>query len=218
MQTRREMIKLLAAAAAGAGAFFSRLGKGLQLVLAETKRLVLPKGTSMETLTGKNPAALDAGNLETTPLEEFGIMGQTNYSIAVEQWRLAIDGAVDRPLSLTYADLTSRPSLEREVLLICPGFFAYKGRWKGVSMTGLLAEAGQRPDAVRIAISGPEGVRGRSESFDLEEVRSDKIFLAYQVNGQPLPQKHGFPVRLVAEDHYGSRWVKYVDQITVQSG
>ncbi|MFH1083362.1 MAG: molybdopterin-dependent oxidoreductase [Pseudomonadota bacterium] len=45
---------------------------------------------------------------------------------------------------------------------------------------------------------------------------ADKIFLAYQVNGVPLPQKHGFPLRLVAEDHYGHEWVKYVHRITVE--
>jgi sulfoxide reductase catalytic subunit YedY len=115
---------------------------------------------------------------------------------------------------LTYGELTARAPLERDVLLICPGFFAYKGRWKGVSISGLLAEAGLRPEAVWIEISGPKGARERNERFTLEEVRSDRVFLAYQVNGQPLPQKHGFPVRLVAEDHYGSRWVKYVDRIT----
>ncbi len=40
-----------------------------------------------------------------------------------------------------------------------------------------------------------------------------KIFLAYEVNGQVLPRKHGFPCRVVAEDHYGSVWVKFVHQI-----
>ncbi|HHP7236161.1 MAG TPA: molybdopterin-dependent oxidoreductase [Desulfobacterales bacterium] len=43
---------------------------------------------------------------------------------------------------------------------------------------------------------------------------SDQVFLDYEVNGVPLPQKHGFPLRLVAEDHYGARWVKSVDRIT----
>ncbi len=42
-----------------------------------------------------------------------------------------------------------------------------------------------------------------------------KILLAYGVNDTPLPQKHGFPLRLVLEDHYGYEWVKYVDEIVV---
>ena len=47
----------------------------------------------------------------------------------------------------------------------------------------------------------------------MDQVRSDKIFLAYGVNGKPLPEKHGFPLRLVAEDRVGSQWIKFVDKI-----
>ena len=51
----------------------------------------------------------------------------------------------------------------------------------------------------------------------MEERRNflNKVFLAYEVNGQRLPQKHGFPLRVVAEDHYGFQWVKYVSSLTV---
>lgn len=40
---------------------------------------------------------------------------------------------------------------------------------------------------------------------------------AYEVNGEPLPRKHGFPLRIVAEDRYGSEWVKYVYKVTVEN-
>ncbi|MBW2515672.1 MAG: molybdopterin-dependent oxidoreductase, partial [Deltaproteobacteria bacterium] len=43
--------------------------------------------------------------------------------------------------------------------------------------------------------------------------RSDKVFLAYEVNGEKLPVRHGFPLRIVAEDYYGDDWVKYVYRI-----
>lgn len=215
MKTRREMIKLSIAAAAGISAFFTRLGAGIQLVFAETKRRLLAKDTPLSTLIEKDPAELDPGNLEITPLEAFETMGQTNYSIAASNWRLEISGAVAQSLSLSYDELVSKPVIERNVLLICPGFFAHHGRWKGVSAAVLLDGAGISAEATSVEFSGPKGGRGRSERFPLKEVRSGKVFLAYAVNGQPLPQKHGFPLRLVAEDHYGSRWVKYVDKITV---
>jgi sulfoxide reductase catalytic subunit YedY len=54
------------------------------------------------------------------------------------------------------------------------------------------------------------------ERFTIQEILSNKVFLAYQVNGQILPPRHGFPLRVVAEDHYGYEWVKYVDQITIE--
>lgn len=47
-------------------------------------------------------------------------------------------------------------------------------------------------------------------------VLSNKVFLAYAVNGKPLPQKHGFPLRVVAEEHYGFNWIKYVHKITIE--
>jgi len=48
------------------------------------------------------------------------------------------------------------------------------------------------------------------------EAQAGKMLLAYKVNGEVLPRQHGFPLRAVAEDHYGSEWVKYVDRITVE--
>ena len=61
-----------------------------------------------------------------------------------------------------------------------------------------------------VSFRGPKGRYEKVERFSMAEIVSNKVFLAYQVNEQVLPQKHGFPLRLVAEDHYGSEWVKYV--------
>ena len=65
---------------------------------------------------------------------------------------------------------------------------------------------------------GPEGTYEKVEGFPLEEVASDNVFLAYEVNGKPLPEKHGFPLRVVAEGHYGFEWVKYVHKMTLEKG
>jgi sulfoxide reductase catalytic subunit YedY len=140
-------------------------------------------------------------------------MGQSDYSISSGIWTLEVTGAVDRPAVYSFEELVRRPSVEKDVLLICPGFFAYHGRYRGISIAGLLAEAGLKTGVTRIEFSGPKGFREKSERFALKEVKDDKIFLAYQVNGVPLPRRHGFPMRLVAVDHYGARWVKYVYKV-----
>jgi len=176
-------------------------------------RKVLAKGTPRETLIHENPAALDTRNLEVTPLEEFGTMGLTDLVVDLAKWRLEVSGQVKRPLSLTYAQLTALPVIEREVLLICPGFFANHGRWKGLSIKGLLQQADFDRAASRVMI-GAEG--DKSASYPLADILSDKIFLAYQVNGRDLPRRHGFPLRVVAEDYYGSDWVKYVTRVSVE--
>jgi DMSO/TMAO reductase YedYZ molybdopterin-dependent catalytic subunit len=214
MLTRRETMKLLAAIFAGTGAIFVQLGTGLRLVWAGTGKRILPKGTPMHILTGKNPAYLDTSQLEVTPLNKFETMGTTNFSVAPHIWRLKVTGAVERPSTFSYVDLIARPAVERNVLLICPGFFAFNGRWKGVMVKDLLAAATVTPGVTKVEFGGPNGPLEKTHRFPLEEAQSDRFLLAYQVNGDALPQKHGFPMRLVAEGHYGARWVKYIDRIT----
>ena len=99
------------------------------------------------------------------------------------------------------------------MLLICPGFFSNHGRWKGISVTQLLKLAQPESGITHVTFRGPPGRYEKTERFPLEAINTDKVFLAYQVNGQMLPRKHGFPLRLVAEDHYGSQWVKYVHEV-----
>ena len=73
--------------------------------------------------------------------------------------------------------------------------------------------ARMKADTTHISASGPEGPYEKAEQFPIADVRSNKVFLAYAVNGEKLPQQHGFPLRIVAEDYYGSDWVKYVYKI-----
>ena len=123
-----------------------------------------------------------------------------------------MNGHKQRANGISDAELKA---VERNVLLVCRGFFAYNGRWKGLSSTALLTEAGIGEGATQVEFSGPSGFKKKARRYDLTEVLEEKIFLAYEVNGAVLPERHGFPLRLVAEGHYGSRWVKYVDRVTV---
>lgn len=213
--TRREIIKALLAICAGISVYGGKIGSGLSTVYAKAKKVLLPKGTEMDTLISKNPAKLDASDLETSPMSEFDVMGLTEHQADINAWRLSISGAIETPKVLTYKEVEKLPSVERNVLLICPGFFAYNGLWKGISMAALLADAKLKPEVTHVKFSGPKGIAKKTKKFAIEEVLAEKVFLAYQVNGKQLPQRHGFPLRLVAEDHYGGRWVKYVDTMTI---
>ena len=169
----------------------------------------------MARLMHANPAKLDTSLLDTTPIEEFDVMGQTIHPVDLQNWRLRIDGAVARPMEFSYEELLALPILELNVLLICPGFFAYNGMWKGFSVARLLEQAGGDPEATHIKFTGSGGFRKKAKRFEIEQVRSDQLFLAYEVNDIVLPERHGFPLRLVAEGHKGARWVKYVHTVTV---
>jgi DMSO/TMAO reductase YedYZ molybdopterin-dependent catalytic subunit len=54
------------------------------------------------------------------------------------------------------------------------------------------------------------------KKFPMAEVLSDRVFLAYRVNGKALPIRHGFPLRVVAEGYYGSNWIKYVGRMIAE--
>jgi len=185
--------------------------KFVSTVWAQAKRMLL-KGFKKEKLKNMNPAEIDNRNLEVDPLTQFGTMGPTDVAVDLKTYRLKVTGAVGHPLSLSYDQILEYPSLTEVVLLICPGFFSNNGRWTGVSLKALLQEAQAKKEAKYIDINGAHGKGAR---IPLGEIDRRKIFLAYRVNGEPLPQKHGFPLRLVYEDAYGSDWVKYVDEIVI---
>jgi DMSO/TMAO reductase YedYZ molybdopterin-dependent catalytic subunit len=139
-------------------------------------------------------------------------MGPTDIAIALGAYRLKITGEINRPLLLTYEEILKVPSITVDALLICPGFFANHGRWTGVDLKALLDAAEIKEGAQFVDVKGRDGKVLRTS---LENVHRKKLFLAHHVNGQPLPQKHGFPLRLVYEGVYGADWVKFVDEIVV---
>lgn len=153
-------------------------------------------------------------------------------------WRLRIEGHVERPLSLTLDDLRSRAPVTSTVTLECAG----NGRallsprpvsqpwllgavgtaaWTGTPLAPLLAEAGVREGAVDVAFAGLDhGLEGGIEQdyergLPLTEATRDDLLLAYEMNGQPLPPQHGFPVRLVVPGWYGMAHVKWLGRIRV---
>jgi sulfoxide reductase catalytic subunit YedY len=216
--TRRTFIKKGLGVISGIWVLFGPLLSGVQWVWGQTKKIILPKGTKRESLISKDPADLDTRHLEITPLPEFRTMGLTDLEINPKTWRLRIDGEVQNSIEFNLEEITSLPSIERDVLLICPGVFANYGRWKGVSIGPLLKRAGIKDNVTHITIHGATGVEDDSNRFPIGDILSGKVFLAYQVNGEKLPRKHGYPLRVVAEDYFGFNWVKYVYRITVEKG
>jgi len=214
--TRRSFFRWTFGWALGIGFWVSGAATSTHRAFAETGKTVVPKGTPWTDLRNRNPKDLDTRNLDITPLKDFGTMGLEEYSPDMDTWRLIVDGEVEKPLSLTYAEVLEVPAVERAVLMICPGFFANHGLWKGASVRELLLKAQAEISATHVTFRGPEGKYEKVMRVPVADVHSDLVFVAYQVNGETLPQKHGFPVRLVAEGYDGSDWVKYVYKITVE--
>jgi DMSO/TMAO reductase YedYZ molybdopterin-dependent catalytic subunit len=209
MWTRRNFLKK--GLKVSLSSFFLSLGGMISTSWAKAKRL-LPAGFPKEKLIQMNPVDMDSQNLEIDPLDKFGTMGPTDIVVDLKTYCLKIAGKVDRPLALSYDQVKQFPPMTQTVLLICPGVFANNGRWTGVSLETVLQEAKTKKGAQFINI---KGAQGKAVRIPLQEPRRKKVLLAYRVNEADLPQKHGFPLRLVLEGHYGYDWVKYVDEIEV---
>ncbi len=213
MKTRRQFIRFTLKLLAGCGLLLTAIGSALRRAWAQTKRVIVPQGTDLSTLRNENPAMLDARHLEVLPLKNFKTMGLSDHEVDLASWRLIVGGNVAAEARLTYSEITALPSMERNVLLICPGVFVNHGKWKGISLMTVLNLAKMHADTTHITVYGPQGPYEKVERFPIADVRLNKVFLAYAVNGEKLPQKHGFPLRIVAEDYYGDDWVKYVYKI-----
>ena len=213
MHTRRHILKAGARLALWC---ITAAGLGLiqvPVIFSEVKRRILPKETDLQSLKTTDPATVDTRNLDVMPLEAFGIMGDKNYPFNPKTWRLEVAGAVETPIALSYDQLLKFPVIERDVLLVCPGVFVNHGRWKGFSIRELIKRVTLKNKVLSIRVFGGSTFGDRMETFHIDEVTSDKVFLAYAVNDTPLPVKHGYPLRIVAEDHWGSHWAKYVEKI-----
>jgi sulfoxide reductase catalytic subunit YedY len=215
MEKRRHFLKTTFGFITSLGILVSPFFQAVRMVYGKTKKIILPKDIDRDGLRRRNPALLDTRNLEPTPLKDFQIMGDSSYGVNINTWRLEVAGRVKKPLNLSYSQISDLPSFERNVLLICPGFFANHGRWKGISLAPLIEQAQMKNDVTHVTFSASSDVGDNEESFPIADVVSDRVFLAHGVNGQPLPMKHGFPLRVVAEGYYGSFWVKYVTRVSL---
>jgi DMSO/TMAO reductase YedYZ molybdopterin-dependent catalytic subunit len=147
-------------------------------------------------------------------VDKLGLTG-TPIEVDIKTYRLVVDGLVERPLSLSYAELLAYPTVSQVLKLDCPGFFVDYAEWSGPLVRTLLEEAGVKPEATAVEFS-EGGDYPYSKTLTLEEARRDDTLLAYQVNGVTLPVEHGYPVRLAVGSELGSYWVKWLFRIEVQ--
>ncbi len=132
-----------------------------------------------------------------------------------DSYRLSIKGLVDEPLSLTYEEVVvPRESFEKVVRLNCVEGWSVDILWEGVRLTDLLEQAGARRDAKVIIF---RAVDGYSTALPAAYIRDNDILLAYRMNGVELPPERGFPFQLVAEDKWGYKWIKWVEEIEVSN-
>jgi len=154
--------------------------------------------------------------------------------IDLKNYQLRVTGLVDKPLQFTLAELKRLPKFEIDAGFECGGNRQdfYHGlignaKWGGVRLRDVLAEAGVQDRGIEVVFysfdKGSENIRSTdveqsfARSMHIDDALRDEVVIAYEMNGQPLPEYHGAPVRLVVPGWYGVANVKWMNQIHVQN-
>ena len=164
-------------------------------------------------------------------------------ALAASSWSLSVEGAVSEPLKFSYDQVLALPAESKVVTLECAGngrvYLTPKtdgvqwqlgavgtAEWTGVRLNSLLERAGVDPMAVDVVLEGADSGEpskpsrpGKpiafARSVPLEHARKGDILLAYKMNGQRLPESHGFPLRAIVPGWYGMASVKWLTRIVV---
>ena len=140
-------------------------------------------------------------------------------NVDVGDWRLTIDGMVDRPFTLTWDELLALPMVERDITLNCVsnevgGPYIGGARWLGVRTKDLLERAGVQAGAEQVL---SRSVDGFTVSTPVQALTDDRqALIAVGMNGSPLPADHGFPARMITPGLYGYVGAtKWLTQLTL---
>jgi hypothetical protein len=148
--------------------------------------------------------------LRIKAISEMNRTGMQPDKLDIDAYRLAVTGQVEKPLSLSYADLKQLQATSEVQALICPGFFIDIVEWTGVPLSALMQAAQAKPDFKSVRF---ESVDGYYSTVRREDLQPEHVIAAYLVNGEELPMLHGYPVRMAIPHTYGSNWVKWLGKI-----
>jgi sulfite dehydrogenase (cytochrome) subunit A len=175
-----------------------------------------------------------------TPNNAFFVryhLAQVPLDIDPDKFTVEIKGKVDHPLKLSLKDIKKLPAVELVAVNQCSGnsrgFFDPRvaggqlgngamgnARWRGVPLKTVLDKAGVQQGVKQVSFNGmDQPVTDKTPDFikalDIDHARDGEVMLAYNMNGADLPVLNGFPLRLVVPGHYGTYWVKHLNEITV---
>ena len=145
------------------------------------------------------------------------------------EWRLHFAGLFDRPKTMTLEDVRSFPKMEIESFIKCAGFpadhriatrNASNAVWAGARLADVMEAAGLSPKASHLWFYAPDvgsyaewSANRYVKDLPVERMQANDVLLAYEVNGEPLPAEHGFPLRVFIPGYYGTNHVKWLCRI-----
>lgn len=209
---------VLGAGAAGLAVFGRRLaGRGASE--AARAQVVLPPPVSSQPPPAE-PLQVRGITPFVTPNDDFYRIDTalTIPQVDLDSWRLEVRGMVDRPFSLTHAELLAMESVEQTVTIACVsnevgGDLVGNAVWQGVPLSALLERAGVQDGAGQVVGRSLDGWTGGFPTGLAGDGRP--ALVAYAMNGEPLPVRHGFPARLVVGGLYGyvsaTKWLSAIE-------
>ncbi len=174
-----------------------------------------------------------------TPTDAFFVRQHLPRPTIVEaDFRLSVDGRADREIKLSVAELRKLPQHKIPAVLECTGngrgFYQPRvpgvqwGRgavgnaeWSGPRLVDVLKLAGADLQSAYVTANGADvGVAKTPDfirSLPMRKAIDPSTILAMDMNGSPIPELHGFPLRLVVPGWDGTSWVKWVNSLTVSN-
>ena len=148
-----------------------------------------------------------------TPNDQFFTVAiGPSPDINVSTWTMPVGGHVNNSVVYDYTNFTALPAIVILATIQCVEGPSGTAIWKGVLITDILAIIEPKAGALEVVFYADDGY---SSSLTLAEVSAGNIILAYEMNGVPLPQDQGYPLRVVAPDHAGYKWAKWIVQIEI---
>ncbi len=129
-----------------------------------------------------------------------------------EDWRLAVDGLVARPLSLSLGELKGFPARTQITHQACEEGWSFIAEWTGVPLSFVLNLAGVSARAKYVVFFPFDE---SWDSLDMADAWHPQTLLAYGMNGSEIPTPHGAPLRLRVARQLGYKSIKYLSRITV---
>jgi DMSO/TMAO reductase YedYZ molybdopterin-dependent catalytic subunit len=167
-------------------------------------------------------AGLRGASPELTPVGNFYVVSKNivDPSVDAQGWALSVGGSVQKPLRLSLSDLRALTGATEYVTMECisnnvGGAQMSTGSFTGVRLSELLAMAGPKANGTWAAFKARDGY---TESIPMSLVQgAPEIIVAYELDGAPLPMRHGFPARMIIPGHYGMKGPKWLDSIDLVS-